>query len=83
MNTKQAILTGALAAFAFVGAVEAGKTMLAQDEAKADTLFDYEKCDIVTPNLSTSPLPVDDWKELTRTPGGNWCVTLDTTKRSR
>ncbi len=41
-------------------------------------LFDYDKCDylVAKGNLGTAPIPADyEWKEISETPGGNWCVT--------
>ena len=41
-------------------------------EAKTFDTFDYEACDWIVSEIERGPI---DFKEITRTPGGNWCVT--------
>lgn len=54
--------------------------IIGQVADRIDHPFNYTACDTIVAkgNLPTAPIPADyEWKELLSTPGGNWCVILE------
>jgi hypothetical protein len=83
---RNSILAAALVASAILGGI-AGGGIATNQAANRDTQatqvfarikafedFDYDKCNWIVASVSAAPA---NWKELTRTPGGNWCVTTE------
>lgn len=69
---RNSILSAALIAAGFVGFMAGGATV--QRHA-----YDYERCDWMVRSLDAAP-PMNEWKEATRTPHGNWCLTVQASR---
>lgn len=72
---KNSILSMALISAAILGGVVGGNIQSAQ-AAYARSQFDYESCQAIVAkgDLGTNPGVPEHWRELSTTPGGNWCV---------
>lgn len=73
---RNSILSAALVASAVLGGIVGGGIQANRDVAAAKRInafesFDYDQCNWIVADLKRIP---DNWKELTPTPGGNWCV---------
>jgi hypothetical protein len=55
------------------GGIQANRDTQASERIHAFEAFDYDKCNWIVESISKAP---DNWKEITRTPGGNWCVSM-------
>lgn len=81
MRNIQLIIAAALLPLGFAGGIACEK-VIAHEHAVDQTIsrikafedFDYDRCNWIVSELSKAP---EQFKEARRTPGGNWCITVE------